>query len=43
MTKDVTVETNIDVSKEGSYTVHYYVTDKNGVVGHSVLTVIIAD
>lgn len=43
LTKDVTIETNIDVSKEGSYTVHYYVTDKNGVVGHSVLTVIIAD
>lgn len=43
LTKDVTIETNIDVSKEGSYTVHYYVTDKNGVVGHSVLTVIIGD
>lgn len=43
LTKDVTIETNIDVSKEGSYTVHYYVTDKNGVVGHSILTVIIAD
>ncbi|MBO5462021.1 MAG: DUF5011 domain-containing protein [Clostridia bacterium] len=43
LTDDVTIETNIDVSKEGSYTVHYYVTDKNDVRGHSVLTVIIGD
>ena len=43
LTDSVTIETNIDTSKEGTYTVHYYVTDKNDVKGHTVLTVIIGD
>lgn len=43
ITDSVTFETNIDTSKEGTYTVHYYVTDSKDVEGHSVLTVIIGD
>ena len=40
---EVKIETKIDMSKEGSHTVHYYVDDKNGVEGHAVLTVIVGD
>ena len=43
LTDKVTTETNIDFNKSGTYTVHYYVTDKNDYVGHSVLTVIIGE
>lgn len=41
--KNIIVEPNVDFSKEGTYHVHYYVTDKNDVRGHSVLTVIVGD
>lgn len=43
LTDEVTFETNIDVSKEGTYTVHYSVTDEKDVEGITVLTVIIGD
>lgn len=43
LTDSVKVETNIDTSKEGTYTVHYYATDENDVKGHTVLTVIVGD
>ena len=43
LTASVTTETNLDLNKSGTYTVHYYVTDKNNYVGHSVLTVIIGE
>lgn len=43
LTDDISIETNIDIDKEGSYTVHYYVTDSKDVEGHSVLTVIVGD
>lgn len=39
----VTVESNVDFNKPGTYNVHYYVTDKLGIRGHSVLTVIIEE
>lgn len=37
----VKFESNVDFSKEGTYHVHYYVTDINGYRGHSVMTVIV--
>lgn len=43
LTDSVRVETNIDMSKEGTYTVHYYAADKNNIEGHTVLTVIVGD
>lgn len=43
LTSDVRTETNIDYSKAGTYTVHYYVTDADGIEGHSVLTVIVGE
>ncbi len=39
----VTVESNIDFNKPGTYNVHYYVTDSLGLRGHSVLTVIVGE
>lgn len=39
----VTVETNIDFNKPGTYNVHYYVTDSLGVRGHSVMAVIVGE
>lgn len=39
----VTVESNIDFNKPGTYNVHYYVTDSLGVRGHSVLVVIVGE
>lgn len=39
----VTVESNVDFNKPGTYHVHYYVTDSNDLRGHSVLTVIVGD
>lgn len=35
------VETNADYSKPGVYTAHYYVTDKSGNIGHTVLVIIV--
>ncbi len=39
----VTVESNVDFNKPGTYNVHYYVTDSNSLRGHSVLTVIVEE
>lgn len=39
----ITVESNVDFNKPGTYNVHYYVTDSLGVRGHSVLTVIVGE
>lgn len=43
LTDDVTYETDIDISKPGIYSVHYYAIDRNDARGHSVLTVIVED
>lgn len=37
----VRIETNADLSKEGTYSVHYYVTDSRGAQGHTILNVIV--
>lgn len=37
----VKIETNADMTKEGTYSVHYYVTDSTGAQGHSILNVIV--
>ena len=39
--KSVRIETNANVSEEGVYSVHYYVTDSTGAQGHSILNVIV--
>lgn len=39
----VTVESDVDFNKPGTYHVHYYVTDAGGLRGHSVLTVIVGE
>lgn len=39
----VTIESNVDFKKPGTYHVHYYVTDSNSFRGHSVLTVIVEE
>lgn len=39
----VTIESNVDFNKEGTYHVHYYVTDKAEQRGHTVLTVIVGE
>lgn len=37
----VRIESNADMSKEGLYSIHYYVTDSSGAQGHSILNVIV--
>ncbi|MBQ5592683.1 MAG: DUF5011 domain-containing protein [Clostridia bacterium] len=39
LTQAVRIETNVDFSKEGTYSVHYYVTDEAGSQGHTMLIV----
>ncbi len=39
----VTVESNVDFKKPGTYNVHYYVTDSNNFRGHSVMTVVVEE
>lgn len=39
----VTIESNVDFNKEGTYHAHYYVTDSQGQRGHSVMTVIVGE
>lgn len=39
----VLIESTVDFNTEGTYHVHYYVTDRNDVRGHSVLTVIVGE
>lgn len=41
ITDDVTIETKINMKKEGTYLVHYYAEDKNDNRGHSVLVVVV--
>ncbi len=39
----VKIESDINTSKEGTYTVHYYVTDEDNLRGHTVLTVVVGN
>lgn len=39
----VTIESNVDFNKEGTYHVHFYAADKAEQRGHSVLTVIVGE
>lgn len=41
ITSSVKIETKADFTQEGTYSVHYYVTDSNGVQGHTVLNVVV--
>lgn len=41
--ESVTVESNVDFNKPGTYHVHFYATDVGGLRGHSVLTVIVGE
>lgn len=43
LTDRVRVESDINLEKEGTYTVHYYVTDDEGLKGHSVLSVVVGN
>ncbi len=38
---EVSVESQIDFNKSGTYNVHYYVKDKDGERGHTVLSVVV--
>jgi hypothetical protein len=38
---EVKIESNLNVMHEGTYSVHYYVTDSTGAQGHSILNVIV--
>lgn len=37
----IRIETNADLTKEGTYSVHYYATDSKGAQGHTILNVIV--
>lgn len=37
----VRIETDLDINKEGTYTVHYYVKDESGLQGHSIMAVVV--
>ena len=41
LTPTVRIETNVDFSKEGTYSVHYYATDETGSQGHTMLIVVV--
>lgn len=41
ITDDVTIETKINMKKEGTYLVHYYAEDRNDNKGHTVLVVVV--
>lgn len=41
ITDDVTIETKINMKKEGTYLVHYYAEDGNENKGHTVLVVVV--
>ena len=43
ITKDVTIDTNLNVNKEGTYIVHYFAVDDRGERGHSILIVIVGN
>ncbi len=37
----IRIETNADMNQEGTYSIHYYVTDSKGAQGHTILNVIV--
>ncbi len=39
--KDVKIESNVNFNEPGTYSVHYYATDKDGLRGHTMLTVVV--
>lgn len=41
LTEDVVIDDNVNFSESGTYTVHYFVTDKNEAEGHAVLIVVV--
>lgn len=41
LTDQVEIDSNVNFKKSGIYTVHYFVTDRNGARGHSVLNVVV--
>jgi hypothetical protein len=41
LTSNVRIETNADLNKEGTYSVHYYVNDSTNAQGHTILNVIV--
>ncbi len=41
ITDDVTIDTKINMKKEGTYLVHYYAEDENGAKGHTTLVVVV--
>ncbi len=41
--RKVTVDTNLNVNKEGTYIVHYYAVDDRGERGHSVMIVMVGN
>ena len=43
ITEDITIDTNLDVRKEGTYIVHYYADDERGERGHSILIVVVGN
>ena len=43
LTDEVRVESDINFAKDGIYTVHYYVTDKDGLKGHSIMSVVVGN
>ncbi len=43
LTNEVRFESDINLKKEGVYTVHYYVTDSEGLRGHSILSVVVGN
>ena len=43
LTDDITIDTNLDVNKKGTYIVHYYAVDERGERGHSVLIVVVGN
>ncbi len=43
LTDSVKIESDINTSKEGTYTVHYYATDEDDLRGHTVLTVVVGN
>lgn len=43
LTENVQIEAAVDFNKEGTYHVHYYVTDESEQRGHSIMTVIVGD
>ncbi len=41
LTDDVKIESNVNLKKEGTYSVHYYATDVDGLRGHTMLSVVV--